>query len=548
MSSSARRIQRLRLSAPDQVSLGRARTRLEDAFRTASLPGLHPGAAVFVRHLDLGRWPAGLSSTALARHLEARVGALPGGAVQVAGEDHPQALAVWFADELEALLQLAVLLARGRIPRAWYWPLAVPGWRASMDTREGLRAVLGLAATLPGGDSATARVVDGLLAVSGGAALLWECLAAEATMPVDPTGAATSAPVQPASGVASLDTAVGARLLASLPLYWRACLADWLRRHGPASPRLAWLVRLAVCWRQPALAASHGEAAAAVLLAAARAVLLASPADTGSHGAAPGALPADMPRPPRTPSPAAGFPTVDDTPGESAPGGTAPSPDVMPGPGSGAGPAVAARTAAAGSSQTPAATSATGTDSVATAPWIHCLDQPSAFAGLVLVVKLLEYLAIRDTLATHPELAAANLPQRILQAVADRLGIPGTDPIRGFMDAEVAPTAGLTFTPPPAWARTFPLRRVLTAPTVEGVYMLAMGRFLRRHAGLGLRTLVCRPGRVALTRSHLDVRFAARLMDIRLRRSGLDLDPGWTPWLGRVVCLHYDFTRDRAAP
>jgi hypothetical protein len=27
--------------------------------------------------------------------------------------------------------------------------------------------------------------------------------------------------------------------------------------------------------------------------------------------------------------------------------------------------------------------------------------------------------------------------------------------------------------------------------------------------------------------------------DVRVRRSGLDIDPGWVPWLGRVVRFHY---------
>jgi hypothetical protein len=28
-------------------------------------------------------------------------------------------------------------------------------------------------------------------------------------------------------------------------------------------------------------------------------------------------------------------------------------------------------------------------------------------------------------------------------------------------------------------------------------------------------------------------------VDMTVRRAGLDLDPGWVPWLGRVVQFHY---------
>lgn len=52
-------------------------------------------------------------------------------------------------------------------------------------------------------------------------------------------------------------------------------------------------------------------------------------------------------------------------------------------------------------------------------------------------------------------------------------------------------------------------------------------------------SLCARPALVTATRSHLDVHY--RLDDARLavRRVGLDIDPGWLPWLGRVVSFHY---------
>ncbi len=70
------------------------------------------------------------------------------------------------------------------------------------------------------------------------------------------------------------------------------------------------------------------------------------------------------------------------------------------------------------------------------------------------------------------------------------------------------------------------------------VHYLA-ARYLRRHAGLNLRGLINRPGGVALSRSHWEARFALSQADIRLRRLGLDCDPGWVPWLGKVVQFHY---------
>jgi hypothetical protein len=62
-------------------------------------------------------------------------------------------------------------------------------------------------------------------------------------------------------------------------------------------------------------------------------------------------------------------------------------------------------------------------------------------------------------------------------------------------------------------------------------------RHLRRHVGIGLYSLVCRPARVAITATHVDVRQGLDAADLRIRRAGLDVDPGWVPWLGRVLAL-----------
>jgi hypothetical protein len=46
-----------------------------------------------------------------------------------------------------------------------------------------------------------------------------------------------------------------------------------------------------------------------------------------------------------------------------------------------------------------------------------------------------------------------------------------------------------------------------------------------------------------VNRTDLDVSLALDDADVRIRRIGLDLDPGWLPWFGRVVRFHYDYRR-----
>ena len=50
--------------------------------------------------------------------------------------------------------------------------------------------------------------------------------------------------------------------------------------------------------------------------------------------------------------------------------------------------------------------------------------------------------------------------------------------------------------------------------------------------------LLC-TARVVATASHVDVYFPLEQVDLDLRLAGLDIDPSWLPWLGRVVQFHY---------
>jgi hypothetical protein len=72
-------------------------------------------------------------------------------------------------------------------------------------------------------------------------------------------------------------------------------------------------------------------------------------------------------------------------------------------------------------------------------------------------------------------------------------------------------------------------------------WLTAMRRHCRALTGIGLRTLVRRPGAVLATRTHWDILLPPDQVDLRVRRAGLDINPGWVPWLGRIVQFHYDY-------
>jgi hypothetical protein len=78
------------------------------------------------------------------------------------------------------------------------------------------------------------------------------------------------------------------------------------------------------------------------------------------------------------------------------------------------------------------------------------------------------------------------------------------------------------------------LRRVTRAPK----WWSAALRFLDEHQ---LSPSVFeQPGRVLLTRTHVDVVLSIEQIDLAVRISGLDQDPGWVPSLGRIVAFHFE--------
>jgi hypothetical protein len=96
----------------------------------------------------------------------------------------------------------------------------------------------------------------------------------------------------------------------------------------------------------------------------------------------------------------------------------------------------------------------------------------------------------------------------------------------------------------PAWA----LLASMPAPEHEDdpgaqvmarCWLVAVRRHLRRVAGLGLADVCLRPAWLVWTDTHVDVHFALAAADLRVRRQALDVDPGWLPWLNRVVAFHF---------
>jgi hypothetical protein len=181
------------------------------------------------------------------------------------------------------------------------------------------------------------------------------------------------------------------------------------------------------------------------------------------------------------------------------------------------------------------------------------LGESTQSAGLYFLLNALRWLGIAAALDGCPALAEADLATHIVRKLAREAGVVDNDPILLCLQPsqpDFALPEELLANPahePHVWPRGFaPSRRaVLGSQYFLRVWTVAVKWWIWRTGRLTLRDVTRRYGRVWLTRTDLDVTFPLAAADLRIRRIGLDIDPGWLPWFGeygRVVRFHY---RDR---
>ena len=154
------------------------------------------------------------------------------------------------------------------------------------------------------------------------------------------------------------------------------------------------------------------------------------------------------------------------------------------------------------------------------------VDRPlaewSKFAGLLFVVPILVRCGFVEHLRARPARLEERFPERLLGYIARRCGAAEDDPL----------------------ALLFPFEPGADDKDLRS-WMNVVRKWSRRQARLGLIALTRRTGRVCASETHLDVEFDLAQLDVRVRRAALDVDPGWVPWLGRVVQFIYTDSRDR---
>ncbi|HUI95491.1 MAG TPA: hypothetical protein VLX44_07045 [Xanthobacteraceae bacterium] len=400
--------------------------------------------------------------------------------------------AVFFRNETEACEALLTRIARRQSPDAWFWS-SVSG-ASDADAAQHVVGVIEKLLQGPAAWSAVAAAVQAAIEPDDPVALLGPLSEARARQWLSMIGGGKTAPqvLAPVRFAGPMSAAI-ARAVAAL---------------GPEDPRTVWLAALGVVRARPS------DLERGVVVSRARASVRAID-------------------PPRRKSPQLSLDREETLRPERGHGATidraeaqtdarslsADSPQRPAGPGGGDG-----RSAAAANDVSDGGPRGGSPDAEprgrsqpehGTIP-DRCLGAATAGAGLYFLLNAVRYLK-----APHDGLDPWFLAH-LLRRMAHHAGVAADDPIL-------------------LWTRV-----TLDQDDPEEIderllrlCALKIRRWCWRDGRIAAREVICRPGRVTLTATDLDVSLALDAIDIRIRRIGLDLDPGWVPWFGRVVRFHY---------
>ena len=175
---------------------------------------------------------------------------------------------------------------------------------------------------------------------------------------------------------------------------------------------------------------------------------------------------------------------------------------------------------------------------------------PTNAAGFLFLLNALRRLGIERSFQEFPVFADNQFVPRLLLSLAKHAAIASKDPILDWArDLDLGQAsfqlerALLTaiYNDPRTWPPNLPLMHS-SSPTPSGLlraWALGVRRYCWRVANIAAREVVFRPGWVRAVRGELDVTLPMKVIDIRIRRAGLDINPGWLPWFGFVVRFHY---------
>lgn len=167
-----------------------------------------------------------------------------------------------------------------------------------------------------------------------------------------------------------------------------------------------------------------------------------------------------------------------------------------------------------------------GSEALATFPERGVVSLETSYGGVLYLVNAFNHPRLRGLIEELGVFALRPHGWAFWRAIALDLGLPEDEPIARWLGQVLE---RLPDPVPPVQAS----ERAAFHAAARDVYGLERWN----EALLEVR------GVLRATESHLDLYLDVNAARIELRLAGLDLNPGWVPWLGRVVSIHFIETR-----
>jgi hypothetical protein len=168
-------------------------------------------------------------------------------------------------------------------------------------------------------------------------------------------------------------------------------------------------------------------------------------------------------------------------------------------------------------------------------------NEPTDYAGFYFLLNVLRHLDVEAALSANPELLTTHFVSRVLLRTAMTCGIGVDDPIlQPLVDDMSELPAKRPADPVVVPAMLAGFRRLHPSADIsERLWLYAVRRWCRRIAHVRAGDIVKRPGRIRQTPASIDVTMPMSAVELDIRRAGLDINPGYVLWFGRVVHFHY---------
>lgn len=172
------------------------------------------------------------------------------------------------------------------------------------------------------------------------------------------------------------------------------------------------------------------------------------------------------------------------------------------------------------------------------------VGEPTQAAGLYFLLNALRHLGIADALAKNSFAYERGLVAQIMQRLAWHAGVAACDPAWHWITSALSEIADAN-APVQAGPELFPsnLRpasgKLCDLQYIARAWCVGVRQWCWQVGEITVREVVNRRGVVSLNRTDLDITLPLSSAEVRIRRAGLDIDPGWLPWFGKVVRFQY---------